>query len=145
MEPLQLLGPLDALGPYVEYIILVLVLVNFVTRRVAHGRHVRQADASEDAEEVTRSTFHEVTNVLLLLSSFYYASVEPHGGTVMSVLVIGLVITDFFEFEARKVEARKGDPLDAPNGAITAAVLVLLYAAYQALFHLIEGPFSAIV
>ncbi len=145
MEPLQLLGPLDALGQTVEYVILVLVLVNFVTRRLAHGKYVRQAEASDDAEEISRNLFHEATNVLLLLSAFYYATLEPHGGTVMTVLVIGLVVTDFFEFEARRVEARKGDPLDAPKGAIAAAVLVLLYAAYQALFHLIEGPFGAII
>jgi hypothetical protein len=64
---------------------------------------------------------------------------------VMSVLVLGAVITDFFEFESRKVEARRDIPLERPNGALVAAVLVFMYAGYQALFWLIKGPWSAVI
>lgn len=143
MEPLQLLGPLDVLEPYVEYVILAVVIVNLLTRHRAHHYHVRQAD--DGAEAITRSGVHEATNVLLVLGAFYVASFDLHGGIVLSVLVVGMVVTDLFEFEARKVEARKGDPLDQPKGAIFASTLVLLYIAYLALFHFIEGPFGAIV
>jgi hypothetical protein len=64
---------------------------------------------------------------------------------VLSVLVLGLFLTDFFEFEARKVEARRDVPLDRPKGSIAAGMLVLAYAGYQALFFLIEGPVGAII
>ena len=145
MEPLQLLGPLDALGPYVEYLILALVLVNMATRARAHHLHTRQAEESDDAEALARSTLHEGTNALLILTSFYFLTYEAHAGMVMSVLVVGMVVSDFFEFEARKVEARKDEPLDRPNGALFASAIVLLYAAYQALFFLIKPLWSAIV
>jgi len=53
---------------------------------------------------------------------------------VMSVLVVGMVITDFFEFESRKVEARRDLPLDRPKAAIGAWVLALLYVLFQVAF-----------
>jgi hypothetical protein len=144
MEPLALLGPLDALGTNVQYLVLALVLVNAGTRARAHSRHSRQAE-TDGPEAVERDTLHEATNVLLVVSSLYWITVAYHGGIVMSVLVIGLVVTDFFEFEARKVEARKGDPLDAPKGALTAWGLVLLYAAYQTLFFLVADIWNGII
>jgi hypothetical protein len=145
MQPLSLLGPLDALGTNVTYLILGLAVANMGTRILAHRQHERQADLSDGAEEMTRHRLHEATNVLLVLSAFYMTSVAPHGGAVMSTIVIGLVITDFFEFEARKVEARKGDPLDRPNGALVASLLLLSYAAFQALFFLVEGIVGRII
>jgi hypothetical protein len=145
MHALSLFGPLDALGTDVKWLILGLAVVNMGTRMYAHNQHVRQADDSEDAEELSRTLLHEGTNVLLLLAAFYMATVAYHGGVVMSVLVVGLVITDFFEFEARKVEARKDDPLDRPNGALVASLLVLGYAAFQALFFLVEGVIAEII
>ncbi len=48
-------------------------------------------------------------------------TLHHHGGMVLSVLVLGAVITDFFEFESRKVEARRDIPLERPKGAIVAA------------------------
>jgi len=127
----------------IEAAILVLVLANFTTRKVAHDRH--QSQAEEGAEAINRFLPHEVLNVVLVLASFYYMTVAHHAGMVLSVLVIGLFLADFFEFEARKVEARRDIPLDRPKGAITASMLVLAYAAFQALFFLVEGPFNAIV
>jgi hypothetical protein len=152
MVEVSIFGPVDGvlaaelgIGDIVviEAIVLVLVLANFVTRKVAHDRHVRQAE--DGAEAVSRFVPHELTNVLLVLGSFYYMTVAHHGGMVMSVLALGLFVTDFFEFESRKVEARREIPLERPKGSIVAGLLVLSYAGYQTLFFLIEGPFSAIV
>lgn len=127
----------------IEALLLALVVLNFVTRKIAHDRHVSQAD--EGVEAITRFVPHEVTNALLLVGSFYYMTVSYHGGFVLSALVIGLVLTDFFEFEARKAEARRGVELDRPKGALAAAMIVLAYAAYQTLFFIIDGPVSAII
>ena len=127
----------------VEALVLVVVLANFATRKIAHDRH--RSQAQQGAEAITRFLPHEVLNVVLVLGAFYYMTVHHHAGMVLSVLVLGLFFADFFEFEARKVEARRDIPLDRPKGAITAGMLVLAYAAFQALFFLVEGPFNAIV
>ncbi len=127
----------------VEAVVLVLVLANFATRKAAHDRHRSQAE--EGAEAITRFLPHETLNVVLVLGAFYYMTVDHHPGMVLSVLVLGLFLADFFEFEARKVEARRGIPLDQPKGAITASMLVLAYASFQALFFIVEGPFDAVV
>jgi len=134
MQPLALLGPLDAMGTNVTYVVLVLVLVNLLTRWRAHQRYTRQADEDDGAESVSRSMVQERTNALLVVAAFYMTTVSYHAGVVMSTLVVGLVLTDFFEFEARLVEARKGDPLDLPKGALAASTLVLLYAVWQVVF-----------
>jgi hypothetical protein len=152
MPQVDIFGPVDALlgaGTgvadvlVIEALLFVLVLANLATRALAHRRHVSQA--GEGAEAVTRFLPHEAANVLLLLGSFYYATVAYHGGMVMSALVVGLFITDFFEFESRKVEARRDLDLERPKGALFAATLVLFYASYQTLFFLVEGYFQAIV
>ena len=143
MQPLALFGPLGVVDPFIEYIVLALVLVNLVTRQVAHSRHRRQAE--EGAEAINRHLGHEASNVLLVLASFYFLLVHYHAGFVMSMLVIGMVVTDFFEFEARKVEARTERPIELPKGAITASLLVVSYASFQALWFLVEGYWKAIV
>ena len=84
-------------------------------------------------------------NVLLIVLSFAFMIVEPHGGMVLSVLVIGMVISDFFEYESRRVEARNNLEMDKPNSAIVASVLVIAYASYQALFFLVEPLWRSIV
>ena len=143
VEP-ALFGPLDGLlAPVIEYVLLVIVLGNLVTRFVAHQSHVRQADAGADA--ISRHALHEVSNVLLVLGSFYYMTVHYHSGMVLSVLVLGMVIADFFEFEARKVEARECEGLDQPRGAIFASVIVAAYALYLSLFFVIAPVWNAIV
>jgi hypothetical protein len=152
MAEVRIFGPVDGvlaaelgIGEIVaiEAVVLALVLANFVTRKVAHDRHVRQAE--EGAEAVSRFLPHELTNVLLVLGSFYYMTVAHHAGMVLSVLAVGLFLTDFFEFESRKVEARREIPLERPKGAIVASLLVLSYAGYKTLFFLVEGPFNAVV
>jgi len=153
MQPdVILFGPLDTIlgadapgdALVIEYLLFVLVLANFGTRLLAHRRHTSQY-AEDGAEAISRHPAHTATNVLLVLTSFFYMTLAHHGGMVMSVLVLGAVITDFFEFESRKVEARRDIALEAPKGAIVAAVLVLMYSGYQALFWAIKGPWSAIV
>ncbi|KAB1189086.1 MULTISPECIES: hypothetical protein [Haloferax] len=146
MQPLQFLVPLDQLAavePVIPFAILALVLANFATRFLAHRSHVKQAE--DGADELSRYLPHSITSGGLVLVSFVFLLFEPHGGMVMSVLVVGMFLTDFFEFESRNVEARNDRPLERPNGALTAAVFVLLYAAYQSLFFLIEGAWNVVV
>ncbi|WP_416839024.1 hypothetical protein [Haloferax sp. DFSO52] len=146
MQPLQFLVPLDQLAavePILPFAILVLVLANFATRLLAYRSYVQQAE--DGAEELSRSLAHSFTSGGLVLLSFLYMVVEPHGGMVMSVLVVGMFVTDFFEFEARNVEARNDRKLDRPNGALVASVLVFLYAAYQALFFLVADLWNAVI
>ena len=153
MAPIvRLFGPVDSvLGAEVgvgdvlviEALILLLVLANFGTRAAAHSRHERQA--ADGAGAVSRFLPHEASNLLLLLASLYYLTLEAHAGMVMSVLVLSMFLADFFEFEARKVEARREIPLERPKGALAAGVFVLMYAAYQVLFFLVEGYVSAIL
>lgn len=153
MAPIvRLFGPVDGvLGAevgigevlVVEVLLLVLVVGNFLTRFLAHARHRRQAE--EGPEAVSRFLPHEVTNVVLIVVSLYYLTLDAHAGMVMSALVLGLFVADFFEFEARKAEARRDVPLDRPKGALGAATLVFAYAAYQVLFFLIDGYVAAVI
>lgn len=145
MLPLALFGPVDAiLEPIIEYVLLVLVLANMATRYMAHRANVRDA-REEGPEAVTRRPVHEITSVLLVLGSFYFLTLQHHAGMVLSVLVLGLFITDFFEIEARKVEAEEERPLDRPKAALAASVLVLLYAAYLSVFFLVEPLWNSVV
>ncbi len=152
MALVNLFGPIDrvladpVLGgevQVIEVILFVLVLLNLVTRAIAARRHRRQAE--EGAEAVRRWPVHELLNVVLVIGTFYYTSLHQQAGIVLSMLVVGLFITDFFEFEARKVEARREIGLDRPKGAIAASVLVLMYISYQVLFFLIETPLANVV
>lgn len=142
VEP-ALFGPLDAvLAPVIEYVLLGLVVVNMGTRLAAHRTHLRQA--SDGAESLSRVPVHEASNVALVVASFYYMTVDPHGGMVLSVVVVGTVLADFFEFEGRQVELRQEWALERPKGAIVGSVLALAYAAFQALFFLVQ-PFWELV
>lgn len=146
MNPLQFvvpLGFLESVAPALPAIILVLILASMVTRVLAHRSYVSQAD--DEAESLSRYTPHSVVLVLLLLSSFLYMVVHPHGGMVMSVLVLGVFLADFFEFESRQVEVRNGMTVERPKSAIAASVLALLYAAFQSLFFLVQPFWNQIV
>lgn len=131
-------------APYLPYILLVLVLLNLVARAREYGQHRDQADEG-GADALTRNTVRLATNVLLVVGAAYYATVSYEAGIVLSVLVIGMVISDLFEFEARKVEARREIPIERPNGAIAASVLVLLYVAYNSLFFLVAPLWEVVV
>lgn len=144
MQPL-LFGPVDtALMPIIEFLVLALVVVNLVTRYLAHRSHV-QAAQREGADGIEHSPIHSATNVLLILSCFYYTTVSFNAGVLLSVLVLGMFLADFFEVEARKVEARTDKTIELPKAAIGASVLVLLYASYVALFFLVEPFWRAVV
>ena len=146
MTPLEFLVPLGALESVagaLPYVILVLVVGSFLTRHRAHQTHKRAA--SEGVEAVERYTPHTVLLLLLVLACFLYMVTHPHGGMVLSVLVVGMVLADFFEFEARLVEVRNNMELEAPKSAIAASALTLLYALYQSVFWVIEQPFSQII
>jgi hypothetical protein len=146
MQPLQFavpVGALEALEPYIAHVVLALVVVNMFTRIRAHAVH---RDRVEDgADELSRYLPHSLTTVALVLASFVFLIIEPHGGMVMSVLAVGLLLTDFFEFESRQVEARNDMTFERPKGAVAASLLALLYAGYQSLFVFIEPVWNAIV
>lgn len=145
MTPLEFLVPIEALesvAGVLPYVVLALVVANLVTRHLAHNQH--KSAASND-ESLSHYGPHVVVSMLLVLASFLFMVVHPHGGMVMSVLILGMVVSDFFEFEARKVEVRNEMTLEAPKSAIAASFVVLLYALYQSLFWVIKGPWEAIV
>lgn len=143
VEP-AIFGPIDTLlAPGIEYVVLFLVLLNLLTRLLAHRSHVRQADRGFEA--VQRYLPHEASNWVLVIASFYYTTLHQHSGIVLSMLVVGMVIADIFEFEARRVEVRESRTIESPKGAIAGSLLVLAYAAYLSLFFIIEPVWSAIV
>ncbi|WP_327051507.1 DUF7313 family protein [Halomicrococcus gelatinilyticus] len=144
MQPLSLLGPVDVLEPVAGYLVLALVLVNMGTRWLAFRNYRKQAN-DEDREEVSRWIPHELSNLLLVLVSFYYLTLHHHAGIVLSTLVLGLFITDFFEVEARSVELRRDVPLDRPTAAMVASFVVFLYAAYISVFFLVKDYWNAVV
>lgn len=148
MQPLQFLVPLDplvAVEGLIPYAVLVLVVANMLTRFLAHRTHVQQARDGDDDELVSRYLPHTATTVLLILATFAYLVVHPHGGMVTAVLAIGLFLADFFEFEARRVEARNAMDVEPPKASVAASVLLLLYAAYQALFFVVAPVWNGIV
>ncbi len=144
MDPYTMLGPLDLLLPYIEEVLLVLVLVNGVTRLVAQRQYNSQYDEG-GADAITKHPAHLASNVLLLLAAFYYLTVTFHAGVLMFIFVITLFLADFFEFEARLAEARREDPLELPKGALAAWGLVLLYASYRSLFFVVQPIWESIV
>lgn len=146
MEPSVLqLGPIDTIiGPQIEYVLLALVLANIVARAIAHRSTVRQAEDG-GAEAIKRHPALVATHVLLVLAVFYYTTIHYHGGVVLSVLTLGMVLTDFFEFEARKVEARQEMPIERPKGAIVASLFVLSYTAFISIFFIIKPFWTQIV
>jgi hypothetical protein len=147
MQPLQFAVPIDALeavGGILPSVILVLVLLNMATRALGHRTHAKQA-AEGGEEAVSRFVPHVVMNIVLILATFAYMVTHPHGGMVLTVLVVGMFLADFFEFEARKVEARNEMSVEPPKSAIGASLVVLLYAAYQSIFFIIAPVWNAIV
>ena len=152
MTDYELFGPVDALlGSQItaeilviEVVLLSLVVANMGARALAHRRQVaavtaaRDGDADGDTDDaVTRHPAHVAMNVVLVLASFYYLTLAPHAGMVASVIVVGVVLTDVFEFESRKVEARRDLDLDRPKAAVAGSVLALVYFIYVTFF---SGP-----
>jgi membrane protein CcdC involved in cytochrome C biogenesis len=148
MVSYELFGPVDAiLGAsltgeivVVEVILLGLVVANMAARGIAHRRHVAQAE--DGPEAISRHPAHLATNVLMMVAAFYYLTLHHHAGLVASVLVIGIVLTDVFEFESRKVEARREIEVERPKAAILASVLALVYVGYVTF---LSGPLGGLV
>ena len=143
----NIFGPLDSvLGGQqtMAYILLALVLLNVITRMLAHRRNVKEADDG-GASTMSRHPLHTFSNVALLLSTFYYTTLDQHTGIVASMLIVGMFITDFFEYESRKVDARREIKIEPPKGAIVASMFVLLYVGYLSLFQFVEPFWSAVV
>lgn len=139
-----LFGPIDTvIGPYIEFLLLGLVVLNMGARAIEYERHVQQA--AEGPEAVTRHPIRVATNFLLVIGAFYYTTVHYHGGVVLSMLVVGLFIADIFEYESRMVEARRDIDLERPKGAIAASALVLLYITFQTLFFLVKPIWNAVI
>lgn len=143
MDPSVLqFGPVDTfLGPVLIYVLLVLVVLNMAGRALEYRQLVRHAE--EGADHLSRNPLRVATNVLLVLGAFYLLTVERHAGIVVSLLVVGVFISDLFEFESRKVEARQGWELERPWASIGASTLVLAYVVYQIFDRL--APFWEVV
>lgn len=140
-----LFGPLDRLlGPYIEYVLLFMIVSNMLTRKLANDSY-RDQVAEEGAEALSRHPLHVASTWGLILASFYYTTLHHHGGIVMTTLVLGLFLTDFFEFESRRVEAAEDLNMERPKAAIVASIVVLLYAAYQSVFFLVAPVWNAVV
>ncbi len=139
-------GPLDTVvGPYIEEILLVLVVSNMLTRKLANDSYREQAEAGADADELSRHPLHVFSMWGLVLGSLYYTTLHHHAGMVMSALVLGLFITDFFEFESRKVEVSEGHAFERPKAAMVASLFVFMYAGYQSVFFLVAPVWNAVV
>jgi len=144
MTTYEMFGPIDGLLAteltgeilVVEVLLLGLVVTNMAMRALAHRRHTSQADEG-GADAITRHPAHLGANLLLVLLAFYYMTIHHHAGIVASVLVLGVVLTDIFEFESRKVEARREIDLEPPKAAIAGSVLALVYVGYVTFF---SGP-----
>ncbi|WP_435195532.1 DUF7313 family protein [Natronomonas sp. EA1] len=146
MEPsVSLFGPVDAiLAPYIGYVLLGLLLANIVARGIEFNQIKSQA-AEGGAEAITRHPLRVATSFLLVVGTFYYMTVHQHGGVVFGTLVLAIFISDLFEFESRKVEARREIDIERPKSAIAASLLALLYILYQTLFFVIAPVWNSII
>lgn len=135
-------GPVDTfVAPVLIYVLLVLVVLNMAGRAIEYRQIVDQAE--EGADHLSRHPLRVSTNFLLVLGAFYLLTVERHAGIVISLLVVGVFISDLFEFESREVEARQGWELERPWASIGASTLVLAYVVYQIFDRL--APFWEVV
>lgn len=144
MQPLQF-GTVDAaLATVLPILVLVLGIANVATRFLAHRTHVSQAD-EHGAEGVERYTPHTVLTLALVLVTFGYVLVDLHIGVALAAFALTAFIADFFEFEARLVEARTDRPLEAPKGAIGASLLIVVYAGFHTLIVLFGSFWSPVI
>jgi len=105
----------------------------------------RTATESGDDEAIQRHPLHVGTTWGLVLASLYYLTLHHHSGMVLSALVLGMFLSDFFEFEAYRVDVREDRSLDRPKAGIVANVFVLLYAAYVSVFFVVAPLWNAVV
>ena len=128
MDP-AILGPIDAIFfPIIEPILLIGAVANLVTRFLAHRSHIKQNE--EEKGSLQRFVIHEISNGVLIIFSLYYMTIHHHGGMILSLMVLAMVLADIFEFEARLVESRGGMEIELPKGSIVGSALVLVYVLY---------------
>lgn len=144
MQPLQVEAVDAVLASAIPFIVLVLAIANVATRYLAHRRHVRQAD-EHGADGIERYPAHTATTLALVLATFYYVLVDIHVGVALAAFALTAFIADFFEYEARLVEARTDRPLEAPKAAIGASLFVVVYAGFIALVTLFGAFWSVVI
>ena len=144
MQPLQVEAIDAVLASIIPFIVLVLAIVNATTRYLAYRRHVRQA-REHGAEGVERYFVHSVTTIALVLTSFYYILVELHPGVVLATFALAMFLADFFEYEARLVEARTDRPLELPKAGIGASLFFVSYAGYVVLVTVFGAFWSPVI
>jgi len=147
MNPLQFLIPLgwvETVGPILPLAILVLVIANMSTRLLANRVHKQQADEGTKDEALSRYGPHTFTTMGLVIMSLLFIIYRPTSGMILAVPVVGLLLTDFFEFESRMVEARNDMPIERPKAGLAISVIVLVYAAYYGL-QFLYGPYLDLI
>ncbi len=144
MQPLQLGAVEGTLAAAIPFIVFALALVNVITRFLAHRSHVSQAD-EHGADGIERSPLHTLTTLALVLATFYYVLVDLQVGVALAAFALTAFVTDFFEFEARLVEARSDRPLEAPKASIGASLFVVVYAGFIVLVTLFGSFWSPVI
>lgn len=147
MNPLQFLVPLDwvdAIGEFIPIVLLLVVVANMLTRYLGHRKHVQWGERSDDDEKLRRYRPHVATNFLLVFGTFLFMLYRPVSGIIFAFPVVALFVADFFEFEARKVEARNNMAIELPKAALTASIVVLVYALYYGL-QFLWSPYTDLI
>jgi len=147
MSLLQFLVPLgwvETIGPILPLAILTLTIANMATRLLSHRTHKQQAEAGEKDEALSRYFPHTFTTLGVVLLGLLFIVYRPISGMIMMISLFGLLVTDFFEFEARLVEARNDMPLERPKAGFAVSVLALIYASYYGL-QFLYGPYLDLI
>lgn len=144
MQPLQVEAVDAVLASAIPFIVLLLAIANIATRYLAHRRHVNQA-AEHGADGIERYPAHTATTLALVLATFYYVLVDLHHGIALAAFALTAFLADFFEYEARLVEARTDRPLEAPKAAIGASLFVAVYAGFIVLVELLGAFWSPVI
>jgi len=146
MYPLQFLVPLgwiETIGPMLPIAILTLAVGNIITRLLSHRTHRQQVEKADDG--LSRYPPHVFTTTGLVILGLLFTVYRPTSGMILMLPVIGVFITDFFEFESRAVEARNDMTFERPKAGIAISLLVLVYAAYYSLPFLYEPLLDALL
>ena len=138
------LGWIESVGPIIPLAILTLAVANMGTRLLSHRKHRQQA-VDSDADSLDRYTPHVFTTTGLVILGMLFTLYKPISGMIMMIPVIGLFITDFFEYESRAVEARNDMTFERPKAGIAISLLVLVYAAYYSLPFLYKPLLDALL
>jgi hypothetical protein len=148
MHALQFLVPLgwiETIGPMLPIAILTLAVGNIITRLLSHRTHKQQLEAGDDDAALSRYPPHVFTTNGLVILGLVFTLYRPTSGMILMIPVIGVFITDFFEYESREVEARNDLEFERPKAGIAVSLLVLVYAAYYGLPFLYEPVLDALL